>query len=121
MIVAKRIYESKYETEGIRILVDRIWPRGITKESANLHDWMRNIAPSVGLRKWYNHEPDKFEEFRSKYLEELRMHQDEISRLVNIAVDNKLILLYSSKDKRHNQAVVLKDYLDSLRIKNKPY
>lgn len=112
MIIVKRIYDSKDKSNGVRILVDRIWPRGISKGEANLQEWMKDVAPSSGLRKWFNHDPNKFEIFKLQYKEELKMHSEEILRLEKYAHEGQLILLFGAKDKVHNQAVILKEFLE---------
>ena len=114
-IFIKRIYEPADETDGFRILVDRIWPRGITKENAKLTSWMKEIAPSSELRKWFCHKPELFEEFRQRYVAELREDEKKlelIRQLVELAQKGKLTLLYGAKDREHNQAVVLSEEIE---------
>ncbi|MCQ6281928.1 DUF488 domain-containing protein [Bacillus sp. EB600] len=109
-IFIKRIYEPCDEADGTRILVDRIWPRGISKEKAGLTDWFKDIAPSSELRKWFCHKPELFEEFREKYLEELRIDErkaEMVAQLSALAQEGRVTLLYGAKDPIHNQAVVL--------------
>jgi uncharacterized protein YeaO (DUF488 family) len=109
-IFIKRIYEPYDEADGTRILVDRIWPRGISKEKAGLTDWFKDIAPSGELRKWFCHKPELFEEFRKKYLEELRSDErkvEMVAQLSTLAQEGRVTLLYGAKDPIHNQAVVL--------------
>jgi uncharacterized protein YeaO (DUF488 family) len=111
-IFIKRIYEPPDETDGFRILVDRIWPRGITKENAKLTSWMKEIAPSSELRKWFCHKPELFEEFRQRYAAELQEDERKIElieQLTDLAQQGKVTLLYGAKDREHNQAVVLSE------------
>ena len=112
-IVIKRIYEEVAESDGYRILVDRIWPRGISKERAHLDEWDKNLAPSTALRKWFDHQDDRFEEFTSQYKEELAPQMDELQRLKKLATKQQVTLLYSAKNSHSNQAVVLRNILNS--------
>lgn len=113
MITLKRIYDPVNENDEYRILIDRLWPRGVSKERAKLDLWMKEIAPSDALRKWFNHDPAKWEEFQLRYCEELLEKNDLIAELKRIEKENKNVtLLYSAKDKEHNQAVVLLMILD---------
>jgi uncharacterized protein YeaO (DUF488 family) len=109
-IFLKRIYEPYDETDGTRILVDRVWPRGISKEKAGLTGWFKDIAPSSELRKWFCHKPELFEEFRQKYVAELRTDERKIEmveQLIVMAQTGKVTLLYGAKDPLYNQAIVL--------------
>lgn len=108
----KRAYDEPEESDGCRVLVDRIWPRGDSKEQLQLDAWMKEVAPSDDLRKWFDHDPEKFEEFRERYQAELSDQQDKVERLKNLADHQDITLVYSAKDRKHNQAVVLKDYLE---------
>ena len=113
-IIIKRIYEDVDNADGYRMLIDRFWPRGIKKEDAKLDEWNKDIAPSVELRKWFDHKEERFKEFSKKYKEELLENStDEIERLRSIAKKKKLILLYGAKDPLINHAVVLLDVLQS--------
>lgn len=112
-IKIKRIYEEAEESDGFRILVDRIWPRGVSKENAKLDDWIKEIAPSTDLRKWFNHQDERYDEFSKKYKEELERHQDLVKDLLAVAKAKQLTLLYSAKNEKYNQAVVLKEYLEN--------
>jgi len=113
MFEIKRIYEKPGEDEGYRVLVDKLWPRGISKERANLDLWMKDIAPSNELRKWYGHKVDKWPEFKTKYLEELHNNKDLIKQLKTLEkYHGKVTLLYSAKDEDHNNAVVLEELLN---------
>ncbi|WP_174614991.1 DUF488 domain-containing protein [Virgibacillus ihumii] len=112
----KRIYDDANQDDGIRVLVDRVWPRGMSKEKANLDHWMKEIGPSSDLRKWFGHDPEKFADFKKKYKDELSSgtQQDELSKLKDVTKENNknVTLLFSAKDEKHNQAVVLKEILD---------
>ncbi|MBF6598080.1 MAG: DUF488 domain-containing protein [Fermentimonas sp.] len=113
MIGIKRIYDPVNEYNGYRILVDRIWPRGVSKDIAKLDLWMKEIAPSDALRKWFQHDPAKWDEFKIRYHDELLEKKDLIAELKRIERENKNVtLLYSAKDKEHNQAVALLEILE---------
>jgi uncharacterized protein YeaO (DUF488 family) len=116
MIKIKRIYDAEDE-EGYRVLVDRLWPRGVSKEKANLDEWMKEVAPSDELRKWFNHEPSKWKSFKKKYMDELDDKQNLVQELLDNAKKGDLLLLYAAKDEAHNNAVVLQELLES-RLKN---
>ncbi len=109
----KRAYEKPAAADGKRVLVDRLWPRGVKKEDAKLHDWRKELAPSAELRRWFGHDPDRYEEFRRRYLEELQEHRDELAELRKLARDGTLTLVYGARDSEHNQATVLADALRS--------
>lgn len=114
-IVLKRIYEEPSKEDGYRVLVDRIWPRGVSKEDAKLDDWLKEIAPSTELRKWFNHDPDKFEKFRRRYQKELENHTRELDTLVNKLSQHRVTLLYGARDEQHNHAVVIKEMIVKLQ------
>ena len=115
MIKIKRAYESSSGDDGFRILVDRIWPRGVSREKANLDTWMKEIAPSSDLRKWFAHDPKKWKEFENKYTDELKDKSELIDEIKEIEKDEgKVTLIYSAKDKEHNNAVVLEHILRKL-------
>jgi uncharacterized protein YeaO (DUF488 family) len=108
----KRIYETPIDSDGGRILVDRLWPRGISKQEANISLRLKNIAPSTGLRKWYGHTTGRWEEFRRCYLEGLEDRTEELGLLRDLMKRNKCVtLVYSARDTEHNQAVVLQELL----------
>ena len=111
-IAIKRIYEDPSEKDGYRILVDRLWPRGVSKEEAKLDEWLKDIAPSTALRKWFDHIEERFPEFSERYQAELDLKTEEITRLTTIAKKQQITLLYSAKNEKFNQAVVLSDYLN---------
>jgi uncharacterized protein YeaO (DUF488 family) len=110
-IHTKRVYEAPAEADGLRVLVDRVWPRGQRKEDIRIDRWLKSIAPSTELRKWFNHEPDKWREFMKRYFEELRRHRDELAALIDSAGERSLTLVYSATDERHNNAEALRQYL----------
>ena len=110
-IQIKRIYEDAAKNDGTRVLVDRIWPRGVSKEDAQLDEWMKEIAPSTELRKWFGHKEERFQEFSKKYETELKNNPELIKELQSKADKKRLTLLYGAKDETHNQAVVLKKFL----------
>jgi uncharacterized protein YeaO (DUF488 family) len=108
----KRAYEPKERTDGFRVLVDRLWPRGLKKEDAHFDLWMKEIAPSNALRKWFNHDPEKWVEFSAKYISELKQ-SPQVEELLDHLKNHKTItLIYGAKDKQHNQALVLKEFLE---------
>ncbi len=114
-IVMQRIYDKESPLGGNRVLVDRVWPRGISKADANLDDWVKGVAPSTELRKWFNHDPDKFEKFKQRYKEELEQgneQQETLEKLKKMATNERLVLLYGAKDKTYNHAIVLKELLE---------
>lgn len=107
----KNARESAASADGCRVLVDRLWPRGISKEQAALDDWIKELAPSDELRKWFDHDPDRFKEFRGRYVEELRSERSHLTALRRQARDGRLTLIYGASDGEHNNAVVLADVL----------
>ena len=111
-IEIRRIYDSP--VEGYRVLVDRLWPRGVSKAAARLDEWPRHLAPSAGLRKWFGHDPARWEEFRARYRGELAAHPDELERLRQIARRRKLVLLFAAKSLGCNHAIVLREVLSSI-------
>jgi uncharacterized protein YeaO (DUF488 family) len=110
-IKVKRVYEAPAKDDGIRILVDRLWPRGLTKEKASVDIWLKEIAPSTELRKWFGHEPAKWNDFRKKYHSELKENKEPISLLKDEMKKGKVTLLFGAKDEEHNEAVVLLNYI----------
>lgn len=117
-IVIKRVYETASRTDGVRVLVDRLWPRGLTKERAAVDEWLRDLAPSDELRRWYHARPEQWQNFRKKYLKELSQPEaeDALRRLYQLAHKRKrLTLLFASKNETNNNAVVLKELLDGMR------
>ena len=113
-ISIKRIYEVPQSEDGFRVLVDRIWPRGMTKEKAALDLWAKDIAPSSALRKWFNHDISKWSEFENRYRGELANNEAAILELMQKAAQRHVTLLYGARDEQHNQAVALRDFILSL-------
>ena len=112
-IQLKRIYEPGSKEDGCRILVDRLWPRGFTKEKAALDLWLKEIAPSNELRKWFGHDPDKWKDFQKKYRQELKQNKEAVDILKDYIQKGKVTLLYAAKDEEHNEAQVIKDFISS--------
>jgi uncharacterized protein YeaO (DUF488 family) len=110
-IKIKRVYEKPGKEDGSRILVDRLWPRGLTKEKAALNLWLKDIAPTTELRKWFNHDPAKWNEFIKKYLKELKENEESVSILKNFLKKGPVTLIYAAKDEAHNEAQVIKDFV----------
>jgi uncharacterized protein YeaO (DUF488 family) len=109
----KRAYEEPDREDGTRILVDRLWPRGLTKEKARVDLWLKDVAPSTELRKWFAHDPAKWTEFRSRYLAELKRNNEQLSLLRQEAAKGTVTLVYGAKDQQHNEAVILQRLLTS--------
>ncbi len=107
----KRAYEPPASDDGIRILIDRLWPRGVKKASAAIDEWMKEIAPSTELRKWFGHDPERWPEFRRRYKLEIRQHPDQFDRLYRLAQHERVTLVFSAHDEAHNDAMVIKDLL----------
>jgi uncharacterized protein YeaO (DUF488 family) len=114
MIAIKRVYEPAGAGDGFRVLVDRLWPRGLSKEKARADLWLKDIAPSGALRKWFAHDPAKWDGFRKRYQAELEGKGDMLDMLLRKAASGRLTLLYGAKDTERNQAVVLKEYLEKM-------
>ncbi len=110
-IQTKRVYEPAKSQDGLRILVDRIWPRGMTKEQARAGLWLKELAPSTALRKWFAHEPARWDGFKRRYYAELDANPQAVEQLVTLAQKGKITLLFSARDTECNQAVALKEYL----------
>jgi uncharacterized protein YeaO (DUF488 family) len=107
----KRAYEPPAASDGYRVLVDRLWPRGVRREEARLDEWARELAPSVELRRWFGHDPGRFEEFRRRYTDELAGQEEKLRELRRRAREGALTLVYSARDVEHNDAVVLAEIL----------
>jgi uncharacterized protein YeaO (DUF488 family) len=110
-IKIKRVYQEPDHADGMRILVDRLWPRGLTKERARVDLWLKDIAPSTELRKWFSHDPEKWPEFQTRYHQELKSKGDQLALLKEKATHGSVTLLYGAKDEEHNEAVVLQALL----------
>jgi uncharacterized protein YeaO (DUF488 family) len=111
-IKIKRIYETPSPEDGTRILVDRLWPRGVKKENAHISVWLKEIAPSTELRKWFGHDPARWAEFKTKYIQELKLRKEELSVIRQAGSNGAVTLLYAARDERHNEAVVLQELLE---------
>ena len=111
MFKVKRVYEKPDETDGIRVLVDRLWPRGIKKEDAWIDHWMKEIAPSDSLRKWFAHKEERWQEFKSRYMKELKDKNEILKQLIELGKKKKVTLLYGAKDTENNNAQVLLEVL----------
>nr|WP_225737559.1 DUF488 domain-containing protein [Dyella acidiphila] len=112
-IAVKRVYEPAAKSDGYRVLVDRVWPRGLKKEDAALDIWARDLAPTTALRRWFGHDPARWEGFRHRYASELDARKTFWQPLVTQAERHRVTLLFGAKDEEHNQAVALKMYLDN--------
>jgi uncharacterized protein YeaO (DUF488 family) len=113
MIQLKRVYEKESASDGVRYLVERLWPRGIRKEALRLDGWVKDAAPSPGLRKWFQHDPEKWNEFRRKYFAELDRAPEAWRPVAQAARRGTVTLLFSSRDTEHNNAAALKGYIES--------
>ena len=112
MIKLKRVYEAASRDDGVRILVERLWPLGIKKAALKLDTWLKDVAPSDGLRQWFGHEPKKWNGFRDRYFAELEANPQTWESVAKAARRGRVTLIYSSRDMEHNNAVALKDYLE---------
>ena len=110
----KRVYDEPAKSDGYRVLVDRLWPRGVNKNKARIDQWLKDIAPSTSLRKWFAHDPGKWKEFKKRYAAQLDAHHEQVEKLVREAKKRTVTLLFSAKDTEHNNAVALKDYIERL-------
>lgn len=114
MIQIKRVYEEHKKTDGVRVLVDRLWPRGVSREKAHIDAWPKEIAPSPQLRKWFGHDPRKWDVFRTRYLKELEAQTVRLGELKKKSSGKKMTLLYGAHDIKHNNAVVLKQAIENM-------
>lgn len=114
MIKTKRVYDLPDESDGFRILVDRLWPRGLSKDKALVDLWLKDIAPSDELRKWYGHDPEKWEEFKRRYFEELTQKRELVDQIIEKAKKDVVTFVYSAKETRFNNASALKEYIETL-------
>jgi len=110
-VAVKRAYEPVDEDDGYRVLIDRLWPRGVSKERARLDEWARELAPSTELRRWFGHDPARFEEFRRRYIEELAAEGEKLDELRRRSSSGKVTLVHGARDSEHNDAVVLAELL----------
>jgi uncharacterized protein YeaO (DUF488 family) len=111
-IWTKRAYEYPGKQDGTRVLVDRIWPRGVSKDEARIDLWLKEVAPSTQLRKWFNHDPQKWEEFKKRYFQELKGKSEAVKELFRMANSGRITFVYGAKDRQHNNAIALKEYLE---------
>jgi uncharacterized protein YeaO (DUF488 family) len=111
-IDVKRAYDPPARSDGYRVLVDRIWPRGVTKEDLKVDAWLKEVAPSTALRKWFGHDPKKWDEFRRRYARELEPHAAALEQLVEHARADHVTLVFAAKDTEHNNAVALREHLE---------
>ncbi len=112
MFKLKRAYEQPARTDGLRVLVERLWPRGLTKKSAAVDLWLKDVAPSPELRKWFAHEPAKWKKFQERYATELKQQQDAIDLLKQKSKEGTVTLVYAARDEQHNGALALKRFLE---------
>jgi uncharacterized protein YeaO (DUF488 family) len=119
MIKLKRAYDPPSKSDGTRILVERLWPRGVSKEKANVQLWLKEIAPSAELRKWYKHDLSKWEEFQRRYRNELAKKEDLIKEIEQMATKGTVAFVYAARDESHNSALVLKNYIESRKRQKK--
>ena len=112
MIQVKRVYEKPSRKDGLRILVDRLWPRGLSKERAAVKLWLKDVAPSTELRKWFGHDPAKWKQFQARYRKELREKKDALKQLKQKSEEHTVTLVYCARDEEHNEALVLKKILE---------
>lgn len=111
-ISLKRAYDPPVTGDGFRLLVDRIWPRGVSKDSAHVDLWLKEIAPSARLRKWFGHDPMKWDEFRSRYFSELKANAEPLAQVRALVRKGKVTFVYAAKDTLHNNAVALKEFIE---------
>ena len=111
VVKLKRAYEAPEPGDGFRVLVDRLWPRGVSKSSAHIDLWLKEIAPSTALRKWFGHDAAKWAKFRERYFRELDENRETVAKLLNQLQRGTVTLVYGAKDQEHNDAVALQDYL----------
>lgn len=114
MINLKRAYDERSANDGTRILVERLWPRGLTKKRAAVDIWLKDIAPSTALRKWFGHDPAKWTQFQRRYKKELQQNKDAVAVLKQKSAHGTVTLVYAARDEKHNGALVLKKYLEQL-------
>jgi len=113
MIMLKRAYDSMSRSDGTRFLVERLWPRGVARQNLHIEAWLKDVAPSTQLRKWFGHDPDKWNEFRKRYRDELNSRPEAWRPIIAAARRGPVTLIYSAHDQRHNNAVALQQYLQA--------
>lgn len=111
----KRAYDEPAGSDGFRVLVDRVWPRGVRKEELDFDQWMKDIAPSTQLRKWFNHDPRKWDEFKRRYFKELESHDEDVELLERKAAEGSVTLVFAAKDEQRSNAAALREYLERRR------
>lgn len=111
-ISVKRVYGDEHQDDGHRVLIERLWPRGISKEDAHFDEWLKDLSPPTVLRKWFNHDPNRFDEFRKHYKKELENHKEILEKLRNKAQPENITLLFAAKNTQMNNAVVVKEILE---------
>ncbi len=116
-IQLKRIYEAPSGSDGTRILIERLWPRGLSKVKAKVDVWLKDLAPSSSLRKWFNHDPARWREFRSRYFKELEQRHEELTTLIEHVKSGAVTFVFASREERFNNATALKQYVERLRWK----
>jgi uncharacterized protein YeaO (DUF488 family) len=116
----RRAYEPPTRNDGWRVLVDRLWPRGVRRADAHVDEWLRDVAPSDELRTWFGHDPSRWEEFRQRYRAELSAHDDELGQLVDRTRSGRVTLVFGAHDVEHNNAVVLRDVIEERRGEQSP-
>jgi uncharacterized protein YeaO (DUF488 family) len=121
MVLLKRAYEPAHAGDGRRFLVERLWPRGVKKDSLRIMGWLREVAPSTELRQWFGHDPAKWNEFRRRYFAEPDTHREALQPLRDAERQGKVTLVYSSHDQEHNNAVALKEYLETKLAHSRPH
>ena len=112
MIKLKRAYEKPAKDDGLRVLVDRLWPRGVTKLAARIDLWLKDVAPSPALRIWFGHDPARWDEFRRRYFEELKQSDDAVAQLRALIAEQPVTFVYAAKDPEHTHALALKDFIE---------
>ena len=112
MIKLKRVYEKPSKVDGIRVLVERLWPRGLTKERASVDLWLKDVSPGTELRKWFDHDSAKWEQFCKRYMEELKQNKDAVNLLKQKSKEGTITLVYAARDEKHNSAGALKEILE---------
>ncbi|CAD2078963.1 DUF488 domain-containing protein [Phocicoccus pinnipedialis] len=112
MLKVKRLYEDKSSQDGMQILVDRVWPRGVKKEVLSYDEWYKELAPSKELRKWFDHDPKKWDEFKKKYFKELQRHDNLLKLIKEKSDGHNVTLIYGAKNEEYNQAVAIKEFIE---------
>ena len=112
ILKVKRLYDEKSTQDGMRVLVDRVWPRGVKKEDVDYDEWYKELAPSTELRKWFNHDTKKWDDFKKKYFKELKKQHKLLEEIKEKSDGHNVTLIYGAKDKEHNQAVAIKEYIE---------